>query len=365
MQRKREYILKTEPNGNRILWIDVAKAIAMILVFYGHVTGSGDNPWFPGLEGVISVIYLFHMPLFFILSGLTFNPNKPFIPFVKGRVKRLIVPYFFFSLYGVVKILIKILSPSLFVSFHAKDLGKPGKELWNIIIGNANGLWFFLALFWGDLVLYIINRWLGQSKYKTPIIAGISTIALFVWFSISFIGKISLLPFQIVRSTEAIGFVGIGWLLAKWIKNLGKMRALALGVFSTVVFALASWWSSNVNVTLHSWRIVYSTVPYIIAAIAGSLVVIGFSWWVPEWRWLLYIGRNTLIYYGLNGLSMALSRKLVFSVVAVGSVSDYLSVQLVVSILVVAIACLVCRIASPVLRRWCWWGVGCIRPHAI
>ena len=51
-----------ELNKERIIWIDYAKAIAMFFVIFGHVdSGNYLTNW----------IYSFHMPLFFLLSGIT------------------------------------------------------------------------------------------------------------------------------------------------------------------------------------------------------------------------------------------------------------------------------------------------------
>lgn len=49
----------------RIDWIDVAKGIGIILMVMGHTSmPDAINRW----------IYSFHMPLFFLLSGLLFIP---------------------------------------------------------------------------------------------------------------------------------------------------------------------------------------------------------------------------------------------------------------------------------------------------
>lgn len=46
----------------RILWIDIAKAIAILLMVVGHTS----------IPNVLSnFIWAFHMPLFFIASGFT------------------------------------------------------------------------------------------------------------------------------------------------------------------------------------------------------------------------------------------------------------------------------------------------------
>ena len=60
----------------RNVWVDYAKAIGIILVVYGHVARGVFNAGLPMDEAefvlVDSIIYSFHMPLFFFLSGLFF-----------------------------------------------------------------------------------------------------------------------------------------------------------------------------------------------------------------------------------------------------------------------------------------------------
>ena len=53
--------------AQRLDWLDMAKGIGMILVVYGHSYGPSNY-----------YVYLFHMPLFFILSGFLFNREQRF-----------------------------------------------------------------------------------------------------------------------------------------------------------------------------------------------------------------------------------------------------------------------------------------------
>ena len=64
----------------RIVWIDYLKTFACILVVIGHLIQSLqmsniDN--YPQITGFINwFIYLFHMPLFFCISGYLYEKNK-------------------------------------------------------------------------------------------------------------------------------------------------------------------------------------------------------------------------------------------------------------------------------------------------
>lgn len=68
-------------SSERIEWLDSAKAIGMIFVYIGHCNIPGWNVY----------IDLFHMPLFFIISGFVWkaekNRNMDFRSFVKKNLK--------------------------------------------------------------------------------------------------------------------------------------------------------------------------------------------------------------------------------------------------------------------------------------
>lgn len=78
---------------NRLDWVDVAKGIGIIFVVLGHLTYAPQGDW----VHIKNAIYLFHMPLFFILSGYTFS-QKPNQGFAKRRASTILVPYVAFML---------------------------------------------------------------------------------------------------------------------------------------------------------------------------------------------------------------------------------------------------------------------------
>ena len=80
-----------EHKSNRILWIDAAKGIGLLCVILGHL----------GVPYLSTLVYTFHMPLFFFLSGIVFSGSK-YSPaeFLKRKLKSLVLPYF--TLGGVI-----------------------------------------------------------------------------------------------------------------------------------------------------------------------------------------------------------------------------------------------------------------------
>ena len=59
-------IEKRHDSPSRIIWVDIAKGLAILLVVIGHTVQNG-------IHGAIirGVIFSFHMPLFFILLAST------------------------------------------------------------------------------------------------------------------------------------------------------------------------------------------------------------------------------------------------------------------------------------------------------
>lgn len=88
----------------RITWIDNVKFFAICLVVWGHSSIPEElKVW----------LYSFHMPLFFFLSGNTFNEIKwknNFKKFLVSRINGMIIPYLLLSvvvvLWGGVKLVL-------------------------------------------------------------------------------------------------------------------------------------------------------------------------------------------------------------------------------------------------------------------
>jgi len=88
-----------EKSHSRIDWIDIARAYAMFLVFYGHFVETVyhfDNE--PALLQE-KLVYAFHMPLFIFISGLIAKSKMPgLIPFLKKKVLTRLLPFAALSL---------------------------------------------------------------------------------------------------------------------------------------------------------------------------------------------------------------------------------------------------------------------------
>jgi fucose 4-O-acetylase-like acetyltransferase len=82
--------------SQRLTGFDVVKAVAIAFVVFGHVwrglNTAGMMPDAVLFARVDAAIYLFHMPVFFFLSGLFFSARQPFTTFLRNRALLLLWP---------------------------------------------------------------------------------------------------------------------------------------------------------------------------------------------------------------------------------------------------------------------------------
>ncbi len=135
-------------SSQRLVSIDIARAICIILVVIGHYIPENSPNWYVAMR---SVIYAFHMPLFMFVSGYVYwATRKPvkYMDFVWTKFQRLMIPYFFAS---VVIITIKLLTErGLHVQNHV-SLSAFYEMFYLPVAGFF--LWFVFALFLMFLII--------------------------------------------------------------------------------------------------------------------------------------------------------------------------------------------------------------------
>ena len=73
-------------------WVDYAKGLGIILVVYGHISEGVFNAGMTMNRSLYTtidtIIYSFHMPLFFLLSGLFFTSSLTKRGFKRSEERR-------------------------------------------------------------------------------------------------------------------------------------------------------------------------------------------------------------------------------------------------------------------------------------
>ena len=170
----------------RIAYVDIAKGIGIILVVMGHNDFALISPF------AHKLIYSFHMPMFFFMSGMFFKPDIPFLSFLRNRFNRVLKPFF--------AILLLIYFAS--ISFSKVSLVMATKRLLKAMYANGHyldwvQLWFLPHLFIVSLFAYLffkaVKRIHHASLRWVLLIAlymvGVLTMKLFWPFEVSVLSR--------------------------------------------------------------------------------------------------------------------------------------------------------------------------------
>jgi polysaccharide biosynthesis protein PslL len=172
--------------SKRIEYLDIAKGIGILLVVLGH------NDFEVISLFVQRLIYSFHMPLFFFLSGYFLNTAVPFFEFFKKRFNALLKPFFFtiFLIYFTsvsfekmgFNTAIQRTVKSLYGSGHYLDW----VQLWFLPHLFAVSLYAFLFIM---LVSKLRNRWITWGILLATLAIAVPFLNIFYPFPLSILGK--------------------------------------------------------------------------------------------------------------------------------------------------------------------------------
>lgn len=161
----------------------IMKFIAAILVVFAHTTrmytgyGAISMPVNSVLKNLTELIYSFHMPLFFFLSGCVYGKciesgkYDSYILFVRNKAKKLLIPYLIIGIFYVtpVMVLLKITKKSF-----------PEYIIKGILLGqDSRHLWYLTTLFLIFVGFGLFRKIILQRKKAVLLILGLSFIVYF------------------------------------------------------------------------------------------------------------------------------------------------------------------------------------------
>lgn len=256
----------------RFDYLDIARGIGIIMVVWAHVAKHWTGAMF----------YTFHMPLFFLISGMLFNPAKysDFKTFIIRRSKRLLIPY---AIYSVATWLV-------WVAFNAVT-SKPLDDCWypllQTIVAQGSGqffwhnspLWFVPCLLAVEMMYFFIARWRDWLVLLASFaIAGISMVLEYVFHD----DYLLLLPWNFDAAMMALPFYAVGNIVIhrishqqinQWINAHQWLAAICiLAVFIGLTLSLRWWGSPSMGHSYYgNWWVFY------IRAFVGSMAVVVLS----------------------------------------------------------------------------------------
>lgn len=270
----------------RIGWVDTAKGIGLLCVILGHLS----------IPLVDTVVYFFHMPLFFFLSGFVFSGGKyDFSTFLKKKARSLVIPYF-------------TLGGGIFL-FHCLVYVLEGRPAGDYLEMGKNFLvqehfwtvWFLACLFLTELIYYGIHRFLGsRSLLSTSVSTAVCAFGILRYR----LGWGSL-PWNLDVALVAQFFFHMGFRsrrLAPKLEGFDRLAPAAKLLVSGGLMAMCSGLGfvcirvsgASMDMSVGWYGNVLIIFP---AAFCGILGVILFSRMI-RWKWLQWLGRNTMLIFG-------------------------------------------------------------------
>ncbi len=284
---------KTIENTSRKRYdfIDVAKGIGVLFVIIAHVNYT---------PSILTTIYSFHMPLFFIISGMLFSQSNysNFSAFIKRKVQTLICPYVLFYMLSIlfhliVRVIANIQNIKIneFLMYFSQMFLSQGSGK----LPNAP-LWFVPCLFVVEIIYFFI------SKLKKPLIITISLFMTFLgWFLESnlFHFKNELLPWSLDSALFAIGFFAIGNLIFDYIciiietiRRSGRKNIIYMIIFLLAISILIPLALYNGKVSIGS-KILNNGFIFYVTGMLGLSAILSLSVWLEKSKFLKYCGRNS------------------------------------------------------------------------
>jgi len=279
----------------RIEWLDNLRAVAIFFVVLGHTVGLP--------EVVEKLIFSFHMPIFFWISGLFAKlsiRDETFGGFIRKRWRKRLIPYVSFSAISYITWFF------LFRHFGSQAAHNisPLRPVIGFFYGNGINdwlvtntvLWFFLCLFVTEIFFYFVVK-VRSTLGMVLVLAGFSLAGyLDVYFNPPDGFR---LPWNVDIALTAVVFYGGGYLSKGYV--LGQMKAsswrwlvMAMGLIFYVTFSLLNRKVALVAGVYGNYAFFY------LAAFSGICFWTELAYVIPTSRLLSKIGQNTLTIFSLH-----------------------------------------------------------------
>lgn len=324
--------------GGRSIIADVLKGIGIILVVLGHTTQN---------HYLSSWIYAFHMPLFFILSGVFFKSS---IASIGKCAKRLLMPYLVFAVLSFVywrflEMKFRPLPEGFDANMHALDI------LWQRDQLRFNvPLWFLPCLFLVLTIGFLLFSWI-----KKPAVAIGVTVA---WFMVACFNPFKIESMWVSEALYAFPFFGLGYCLGKD-RFIGAEKTVSEAKWyytMCTVVPLMGLWFVNVRNDMMGSSYALGYVSYFAIAVAAFACCFVIASKMRRSNWLVWLGVNSLaimcMHEPLKRILIVVASKLAH--MPAEMVRESIIFSVVISVVIIALLVPVCM----VINKKCKWVLG-------
>ncbi|ALU89093.1 hypothetical protein Hrubri_1901 [Herbaspirillum rubrisubalbicans M1] len=274
----------------RNIHLDMAKGLCLILMIAGHTKGINQT--------LYHLIYSFHMPAFFIISGMTHGASKSDIGSqIWSKFKRLIIPAWIFGLINGIPFF-----------FRLSRGGMDSSEFLSRLIGTLTGaaqvsdtfnctpLWFLYAMF----LVYVFEAIAG-SVLVARARMGLAA-AIVVLLCVDPLSYQSSAPVQVKYALTGILFFQLGVLLKDALVAPKEGNTGLWLLVSFLVWIFPASCSPTLGLNSGNLGAGYWVLLSLFVALAGTFFIIKLCQMMPPMALLQKLAQVSLPVVGLNYL---------------------------------------------------------------
>ena len=323
--------------NNRRGYLDIAKAIGLMIVLINHIELS--------LGGVNRYLGAFYVSEFFLLAGITFRMKETETTreFIIKKAKRLLVPYVGYSIFYLLWYGVRTVASGSFMGIdflkkligciYARNYLFPEKEnpVYLMEIMNAP-MWFLPALFLSLVLYYLLSKYLGKKKVYGVAASFVLAVLLHYFVPV-------LLPWSIDTVLAMLPLLYLGeWLGRGEYMEIAKKKWWLVPVI-LMVFILSVYWNGAGNISIGDYG--KSMVIFQVSSCTGTILCILVAYLLEKYlhflgKPLMIIGMSTLDILCLHLFVFALLQT-AFQMVGIDSNNSLVKVMIIIMGLLVPV----------------------------
>ena len=271
-------------NSNRDNSIDVAKGILIIMLVFHHIVNYGDRVLHLNNAVLEFMRYVqrpgalcFFMPAFFLITGMCSTFDCDFRTFLRKQIRQLLIPGFCFAL--------------AYRLYNGHGHGLTRWLWWYLHTGGP--YWFLTALCGGKVIYYFSKRYIPS---KTAII-GVLALLSFAGCCLHQL-DLSVNYYWHWQMFDLTLFIAVGNIYKDGLRDnrvgivalISYMCLVGIGVAFYGLLRLP-YVTAGFGTNMYGWPL------HIALSMTGAASVLFLSRKISDFRWLNYLGRNSLVVY--------------------------------------------------------------------
>lgn len=301
----------------RIIYIDIAKGVLMLMLVFRHMSILGCDlsdvgaPFFNQINDSSMFFACFRMQCFFIITGYCSNFDKPLKKFLWQNFRGLIlVGLAYEAILSFLSCTIKH-ETSFITSLH---------ELVTSFFTHGNCYWFLGALFLSKLLYYILYKLKFKNLHIFLASLVLMCVAIYI-FTVhhDFVArdahhfKHEVNIWYVLHAMYLVPFLSVGRAIRQY-NGFESRWCLPVGImFALVMLPLSFLGIEFPTLTYYIGLTSYYEIPiHFILAISGTCFTIQISKWIAKSNFFTILGQESLLIYALHAKMLMFTEIVLF-----------------------------------------------------